>query len=843
MTTYYFDNNAGNDSWSGTLSVPNGGLTDGPWKSLSMLETGFNNASNSYLLESNSVWDLSSTNIAAAQFLTIYNTGTSRGLNAIDINNPSVISNYYASSVNNGKLPTITRRIPLPSNAVCKGMWIWDVTMNAWGVSLVNYSVAATLDGNDMDLTLGANVMPRAGCSCYFTTTGVLPTPLSNLTITGAVYAAGYVTYTTSAAHGWSPGQVVTIFDTSPGHFSGTFTIFDIPLTTTFRVPFAFNTGVYTSGGKIGYYAYPDTATGVKLYNNYTDALAGNGNFLVLSGGSGAHTIFISPLRGLATTANADLIQIGNTWGHSYSSAVSLPPPLPTGDGNYCGNLGTYKLYVYAPPATDPGAYYSQGVYYLNASDHIFLFWIAQGLVIKNLNFVNCVTGISHSVGAGTGIWPWTGRKIEVSNCTADMSAPLSYTQFSGAAGELATVLVHDNIITNAGRYGIHAYTTSGAGNVDNINNFLIYNNIIIGANQSFSSGGGIYIQVYATRLGSVVISKNNVSSVFTAQGSGYDGSGLYCEYGSKNILWMNNIVSNCPMALQDNSGDVAIWVGNVISGCTVGLNFGDAGGAIGPVNARDMTVYNNSFINMVPMSSFPANWYGFPNSTPPMTSMYATQLEIIHAYQNGLSVTFTVSTTTATIATRPNGNGSPGTGVPIVFSSTVTLPTPLVTGGIYYARKLSASTFSVHPTNLDALNNTNAISMSGGSGTHTGVITIKYTFSNNIITSKDPIFASSGFAFGMISLAFVGTTVSISNTIYNGISTLQAYAAGTLNNNQAIDPKINSNGTLQLGSPTIDAGTFVGYWQDASGRPFGNPPTIGAYEFYTPVQDPYTGP
>lgn len=54
-------------------------------------------------------------------------------------------------------------------------------------------------------------------------------------------------------------------------------------------------------------------------------------------------------------------------------------------------------------------------------------------------------------------------------------------------------------------------------------------------------------------------------------------------------------------------------------------------------------------------------------------------------------------------------------------FTTTTTLPPPLVVGTIYYSRYVDSDTFSVFPTKADALANTNQITLTGaGVGTHT---------------------------------------------------------------------------------------------------------------------------
>lgn len=841
MTTYYFDNNAGNDSWSGTLPVPNGGLTDGPWKDARRLRLQFGGGQNNFLLESHSVWDYSTSNFAAEEMNTIYNpNGNTNGLSSNVAGSPSLLSNYFSSGIDDGNLPTFTKKYQLLSNAQCKGLWVWDSGWNAWGISFVNYSVVSTVNGNgyDLDLTLGSNVMPFAGCTCTLSTTGVLPTPLQGFTITTSSWAAGYTTYTTSINHNLSPGSQITIVGASPGLLNGTFTIFDTPLGTTFRIPMVYNPGARTSGGQIGYYVYPDTSVGVKLYTNYTDALAGNNNYLSLTGGSGIHTITISPTRGIGVRSNQDTILVGSSWGNGYNQG-GMVSPLPTGDGNFTSSFGTATFYVYAPPTTDPGAYYTQGIFLFSTSTPTFQFWYHNNLIIEKLKFVNSPICIRNS---GDVSLDYMGRVFEVRNCSTYMSASFFNAIISGTpSGYLVNYSIHDNYIENVGYTGIGIYCPSTSYN--NIGKINVFKNTISGCNLCVSNGGGIYIQTSCPSLGGVVVYSNTISGARQARGNSYyDGCALYSEFTSRNVLWLRNFIYNCPVAMQDNSGDTIYWVGNIINGCAIGMNIDDAGGPLGSVNARQTNLYNNTFINMVPMNTFPLNWYGSPNSTPPGISNYASYANIVYSWHQGWSGTCTFSGSTVTIASRLlNSTGSPGSGIQMGFTTTGTLPTPLAPG-LYYAHKLTSSTFSLHLSYYESLAGINAISFSGGSGTHTGACISISNYYNNLAISSNAYYASSGVFYNFSASAYYNTIVSKVNTTYWGMgytSLIGGIDTGVLN----VDPNVDQNGKPNNNSPAINAGTFVGYYSDATGRPFNNPPTIGAYEYYTAIQDPYTGP
>lgn len=80
----------------------------------------------------------------------------------------------------------------------------------------------------------------------------------------------------------------------------------------------------------------------------------------------------------------------------------------------------------------------------------------------------------------------------------------------------------------------------------------------------------------------------------------------------------------------------------------------------------------------------------------------------------NDTEITYTFVTTTLTCANHRLQTGD----ARYPWSST-TIPTGLTANTLYYVRFLTVDTFQLHPTAADATNNTNAISLSSGAGTH----------------------------------------------------------------------------------------------------------------------------
>ena len=80
----------------------------------------------------------------------------------------------------------------------------------------------------------------------------------------------------------------------------------------------------------------------------------------------------------------------------------------------------------------------------------------------------------------------------------------------------------------------------------------------------------------------------------------------------------------------------------------------------------------------------------------------------------------YTAKTTTFTTSTFSSTTHGMLTGMSVRWASTVTVPTGLLAGGIYYVRYIDAGSFSLHSTYAEAVAGTNLIVATGGSGTHT---------------------------------------------------------------------------------------------------------------------------
>ena len=132
----------------------------------------------------------------------------------------------------------------------------------------------------------------------------------------------------------------------------------------------------------------------------------------------------------------------------------------------------------------------------------------------------------------------------------------------------------------------------------------------------------------------------------------------------------------------------------------------------------------------------------------------------------------FTAKTTTFTTSTFTSAGHLMLTGMSIRWNSTVTAPTGLINGGIYYVRWIDANTFSLHSTYNDAVAGTNLIVATGGAGTNTvslivpgntGVSTINTVNSRTVLNLVDTIPIAEQYRLPVSSVStVVGTTLTI---------------------------------------------------------------------------------
>jgi hypothetical protein len=123
----------------------------------------------------------------------------------------------------------------------------------------------------------------------------------STKTVTGADSSsptAGYVTYTTSSSHDFRAGQYVTVSGSSVSGYNGTFQITSTSSTTFTVVNATTGTETWTSGSAVAGVA-PPTGTAITVQDTFL--AAGNGNFIIETGGGTASFTYLGRAQNKTT--------------------------------------------------------------------------------------------------------------------------------------------------------------------------------------------------------------------------------------------------------------------------------------------------------------------------------------------------------------------------------------------------------------------------------------------------------------------------------------------------------------------------------------------------------------
>lgn len=273
---------------------------------------------------------------------------------------------------------------------------------------------------------------------------------------------------------------------------------------------------------------------------------------------------------------NYCMVRLGNTWNASRIDGTQLP--LASIDGRYSNS--TTSFYLYAPSTTNPTKYYGKVV--LGLSDTSF-FTLSAGRgfgVIRNLHFINCGT-MCFLYNNTT-----TANGLIVENCSAHTVSHVFYSVAENAAANI-TFIVRNNTITNWGSVAIHPFNTSS----NRHKRVEIYGNKIHDGMHNYSQGA-LYIQSNCTVAG-LVYSNVLSNARFGTKNKEADGCAIYCETSSSNMRVFQNIVYDCHVALQDNSGRTNYWYSNLVYDCKTALKISDENAN----NSMNCSVYNNTFI------------------------------------------------------------------------------------------------------------------------------------------------------------------------------------------------------------------------------------------------------
>lgn len=291
-------------------------------------------------------------------------------------------------------------------------------------------------------------------------------------------------------------------------------------------------------------------------------------------------------------------LQGTNAW-QDPNTKGSLPPLF--GDLQFgCKNNGStiQKIYVWAPPATDPTTYYGgirlcsnargalhtgfNGLKYTTIDGIKFQF-VASGIQVKT-------SGTAH---AG----------LIVKNCEADRAGLLLYHLGAAITGQFTAF---QNTGTNIPVFFIRSSGIAAA-----THSYDIYTNRVIGGNRQYSAQAAFYMQTNCLALGDGKVHHNYISDMwngvgteFNGQnganvgyGAAYDGTAIYFDSGAHNNVAFGNVIEHCHVAMQTNSAKTAQLIGNIAIDCNVLSTSTDAASK----GSNDVTVAHNTYINRLP--------------------------------------------------------------------------------------------------------------------------------------------------------------------------------------------------------------------------------------------------
>lgn len=162
-----------------------------------------------------------------------------------------------------------------------------------------------------------------------------------------------------------------------------------------------------------------------------------------------------------------------------------------------------------------------------------------------------------------------------------------------------------------------------------------------------------------------------------------------------------------------------------------------------------------------------------------------------------------------------------------LTVTSDDTLPAPLAAGTTYYARVLTANTFTLHPTALDATNNTNIVNLTtAGTGVHT-LAYAAYTPATGTtkVSNMSYYWKALGSKVTLTNLTRAGSTATATSashgfsngqyvTIagatpagYNGTYLISNVATNTFDYTMVADPGASGSGTITAQTSIVRAG------------------------------------
>lgn len=270
------------------------------------------------------------------------------------------------------------------------------------------------------------------------------------------------------------------------------------------------------------------------------------------------------------------LLRLANTWS---GSLIDAGLPLSSVDGRFHASGST--LYLYAPSNINPTDYYGEVL--LSTNNGFFITSSGRGFVrYEDLYFKNMSTGVLgfSSTAADTG--------VTILRCKGDTVSALFRGATSGTLGQLY-FKVQECEIKNWGSVVVDLFTASSEG----FKELVVEKNKFLDGGHLYSQGA-VYTKVTSTGLVGHIRDNYINTARYGTRDKTSDGCGIYCEVGANNIWVYRNVLENCHLALQDNSGRSNKFFSNLALNCFSLLKVTDQNG----IGALNIEVNNNTLIH-----------------------------------------------------------------------------------------------------------------------------------------------------------------------------------------------------------------------------------------------------
>lgn len=285
-----------------------------------------------------------------------------------------------------------------------------------------------------------------------------------------------------------------------------------------------------------------------------------------------------------AQMAIVAMVRINDTW---LASAVDSPisgfnDPVWSVDGRFTVRTDSQTLVLYAPAGINPIDYYGKIVIGAPYSGAITISTGRRAIAVRGIAFRETGLGVSCYSDSTS-----TPTIVTVEDCHLETG---TLAVVNGGSGGNLTARIRNNQINDFNAFGIQV-VSSGTGGVTWAE--VAHNRIDDGIHTN--AQGGIYLQVRNTSGSrNCVVYGNEVSNCrWGTRDKAFDGCGIYSETGSDVVLIYGNIVHDCYVALQDNSGRRTDWTGNLVYNCQRAIRISDESDN----GLSDCRLINNTFI------------------------------------------------------------------------------------------------------------------------------------------------------------------------------------------------------------------------------------------------------